>query len=150
MKTRPGASASFSCLSLFPYLIVKIQNSFLCMCWRRVFCFFDHNPWETNLKSIPFKVVLNWKQCSCDVITRKVYFVNFFKRVLKLFFEAKIKLYTFKVQTVYPEVTNKFSVWFFFPFMAKTIIGWLLLYLLEEQSRTRVTSERNRQCQQEL
>jgi hypothetical protein len=42
------------------------------MCSRRIFCFSDHSPWETNLKSIPFKVVLSWKQCSCDVITRKV------------------------------------------------------------------------------
>ena len=27
-----GYSASFSCLRLFPHLLVKIQNSFLCMC----------------------------------------------------------------------------------------------------------------------
>ena len=36
---------------------------FLCMCWRRIFCFSDHNQWETNLKSILFKVVLIWKPC---------------------------------------------------------------------------------------
>ena len=27
-----GYSASFSCLRLFPHLLVKIPNSFLCMC----------------------------------------------------------------------------------------------------------------------
>ena len=27
-----GSSASFSCLRLFLHLLVKIQNSFLCMC----------------------------------------------------------------------------------------------------------------------
>ena len=27
-----GYSASFSCLRLFPHLLFKIQNSFLCMC----------------------------------------------------------------------------------------------------------------------
>ena len=27
-----GYSALFSCLTLFPHLLVKIQNSFLCMC----------------------------------------------------------------------------------------------------------------------
>ena len=27
-----GPSASVSCLSLFSHLLVKIQNSFLCMC----------------------------------------------------------------------------------------------------------------------
>jgi hypothetical protein len=49
------ASASFSCLiKLISTFIVKIQNYFLCMCWRRMFCFSDHSPWETNLKSIPF------------------------------------------------------------------------------------------------
>jgi hypothetical protein len=62
------------------------------MCWRRMLCFFVHSQWEKNLKSIPFKVVLSWKQCSCDVITRKVYyenlrkipqFVNNYKRFLK-------------------------------------------------------------------
>jgi hypothetical protein len=42
-------------------------------------CFSDHNPRETILKSIPFKVVLSWKQCSCDVITGKVYSI---KRIL--------------------------------------------------------------------
>jgi hypothetical protein len=30
---------------LFPHLIVIIQKSFLCMCWRRMFCFSDHTPW---------------------------------------------------------------------------------------------------------
>ena len=58
-----GNSASFSCLRLFPHLLVKVQNSFWCMCWRRMFCFSYHNPWETNLKSILFKVVLIWKPC---------------------------------------------------------------------------------------
>jgi hypothetical protein len=38
------------------------------MCWRRMFCLSVHSPWEKNLKSFPFKVVLSWKQCSCDVI----------------------------------------------------------------------------------
>jgi hypothetical protein len=55
-------------------------------------CFFVHSQWEKNLKSIPFKVFLSWKQCSCDVITGKVYyenlrkipqFVNNYKRFLK-------------------------------------------------------------------
>jgi hypothetical protein len=46
---------------------------FSCMCWRRMFCFSVHSPWETNLKSFPFKVVLSWKQCSCDVIIERVY-----------------------------------------------------------------------------
>jgi hypothetical protein len=36
-------------------------------------CFFARSQWEKNLKSIPFKGVLSWKQCSCDVITGKVY-----------------------------------------------------------------------------
>ena len=27
-----GSSVSFLCLRLFPHLLVKIQNSFLCMC----------------------------------------------------------------------------------------------------------------------
>jgi hypothetical protein len=63
--------ASFSCLSSFPHLIVKIQIFFLCMCWRRMLCFSGHSPWETNLKSIPFKVVQSSKQCSCDVITER-------------------------------------------------------------------------------
>ena len=38
-----------------------------------LFCSTDHSTWETNLKFIPFKVVLSWKQYSCDVITGKVY-----------------------------------------------------------------------------
>ena len=58
-----GYSASFACLRLFPHLLVKFQNSFLCMCCRRMFCCSDHSPWETNLKSISFKVVLSWKPC---------------------------------------------------------------------------------------
>jgi hypothetical protein len=39
------------------------------MCWRRIFCSSDHSLWETNLKSIPFKVVEN--SVSRDVITEK-------------------------------------------------------------------------------
>ena len=78
LKTRtrlnsPGYSASFSCLRLFAHLLVKFQNYFLCMCCRRMFCFSDHSPWETNLKAIPFKVVLSWNRGSRDVITGKVY-----------------------------------------------------------------------------
>jgi hypothetical protein len=38
-----------------------------------MFCFSVHSPWEKNLKSFPFKVVLSWKQCSCDVIIERVY-----------------------------------------------------------------------------
>ena len=34
--TGHGLSASLSCLRLFPHLLVEIQNSFLCMCWRRL------------------------------------------------------------------------------------------------------------------
>jgi hypothetical protein len=40
------------------------------MFWRRMFCFSVHSPWEKNLKSFPIKMVLSWKQCSCDVIER--------------------------------------------------------------------------------
>jgi hypothetical protein len=57
----------------FPQLLVKIKNSISCMCWRRMFCFSVHGPWEKNLKFFPFKVVLSWKQCSCDVIIERVY-----------------------------------------------------------------------------
>ena len=39
-----GCSASFSYLGLFPHLLVKIQNSFLCMCSRRMFCFSENSP----------------------------------------------------------------------------------------------------------
>jgi hypothetical protein len=89
-------SASFSCLSLFPHLIIKIQNYFICMCWRRMFCFSDHIPWETNLKSIPFKVVLSWKLCSCDVITRNVYWIliSFFDIQILELCTAKLHLVT--------------------------------------------------------
>ena len=59
----PWPWASFSCLSLFPCLIVKIPNSFLCICWRRMFWASDHSLWEINLKSTLFKVVLCLKQC---------------------------------------------------------------------------------------
>ena len=62
-RLRYGSSASFSCLRLFPHLLVKFENSFLCMCCRKMFCFSDHSPWKTNLKSIPFKVALSWKPC---------------------------------------------------------------------------------------
>jgi hypothetical protein len=31
------------------------------------------NGIASEKKSSPFKVVLSWKQCSCDVITGKVY-----------------------------------------------------------------------------
>ena len=60
-------------LKLIPHLLVKIKNYFPCTCWRRLFCFFVHSPWEKNLKSFPFKMVLSWKQCSCDVIIARVY-----------------------------------------------------------------------------
>jgi hypothetical protein len=53
--------------------LIKIQNFFSRMCWRRMFCFSVHSPWEKNLKSFPFKMVLSWKQCSCDVIIERVY-----------------------------------------------------------------------------
>ena len=58
--TGNGNSASFSYLRFFPHLLVKIQNCFLCTCWRKMFCFSDHNTWETKLKSVSFKVVLIW------------------------------------------------------------------------------------------
>jgi hypothetical protein len=63
---------------VFVFKLISTFNSqnpkfFLCMCWRRMFCFSDHSPWKINLKSILFKVVLSWKQCICDVITGKVY-----------------------------------------------------------------------------
>ena len=57
---RNGNSASFSYSRFFPHLLVKIQNCFLCMCWRKMFCFSDHSSWETKLKSVSFKVVLIW------------------------------------------------------------------------------------------
>jgi hypothetical protein len=31
-----------------------------------------HSPWEKNLKSFPFNMVLSWKQCSCDVIIERM------------------------------------------------------------------------------
>jgi hypothetical protein len=55
------------------HLLIKIQNYFSRMCWRRIFCFSLHSPWEKSLKSFPFKMVLSWKQCSCDVIIGRVY-----------------------------------------------------------------------------
>jgi hypothetical protein len=58
----------------FPHLLAKMKNSFSCMCSRRMFCFSVHIPWEKNLKSFPFKVVLSWKQRSCDVIIERVYY----------------------------------------------------------------------------
>jgi hypothetical protein len=36
-----------------------------------MFFFSDHSSWETNLKSIPSKVVISWKQCSCDVLPER-------------------------------------------------------------------------------
>jgi hypothetical protein len=56
------------------FVLIKIKNYFSCMCWRRMFYFSVHSPWEKNLKSFPFKVVLSWKQCSCDVIIERVYY----------------------------------------------------------------------------
>jgi hypothetical protein len=50
------------------HILIKIQNCFSGMCWRRTFCFSLHSPWEKNLKSFLLKMVLSWKQCSCDVI----------------------------------------------------------------------------------
>jgi hypothetical protein len=58
---------------LFPHLLVKINNYFSFTCWRAMFCFSVHSPWEKNLKSFPFKMVLSWKQCSCDVIIDRMY-----------------------------------------------------------------------------
>ena len=57
------------------YCMVKIKNSFLCMCWRRnCSASLSAQPMRKKLKSFPFKVVLSWKlQCSCDVITERVY-----------------------------------------------------------------------------
>ena len=38
-----GHSTSFSCFRLCQHLLVKIQNYFLSLYWRRMFCFSDHN-----------------------------------------------------------------------------------------------------------
>jgi hypothetical protein len=57
---------------VFALMLISIfigQNK----CWRRMFCFSVHCPWEKDLKSFPFKVILSWKQCSCDVIIARVY-----------------------------------------------------------------------------
>jgi hypothetical protein len=40
---------------------------------KKMFCFSVYNPWEKTLKSFPFKVILSWKQCGCDVIIERVY-----------------------------------------------------------------------------
>jgi hypothetical protein len=66
-------------LKLIPTFIGQNKEFFSCMCWRRMFCFSVHSPWEKNLKSFPFKVVLSRKQCSCDIINVRVYY-----RVTKL------------------------------------------------------------------
>ena len=54
-------------------LLVKIQNSFLCKCWRRMFCFSNHSPCKQTWN--PFN--LRWSEVenrvSPDVITGKVY-----------------------------------------------------------------------------
>jgi hypothetical protein len=55
-------------LKLISTFIGQNKEFFLCMCWRRMFCFSLHSPWEKNLKSFLLKMVLSWKQCSCDVI----------------------------------------------------------------------------------
>jgi hypothetical protein len=51
-------------LMLISIFIDQNPNFFPCMCWRRMFCFSVHSPWEKSLKSFPFKVVLRWKQCT--------------------------------------------------------------------------------------
>jgi hypothetical protein len=62
------------------------------MCWRRMFCFSDHNTWETNLKYIPFKVVLSWKQCSCDVNTGKAYWIKLVSNLRLLVNIGRVKI----------------------------------------------------------
>ena len=56
-----------------------VRILFLCMCWRRMFCSSYHSSWETNLKSIPFKVLLSWKQCSSWRNYRKGLLVGHFQ-----------------------------------------------------------------------
>ena len=51
-------------LMLISIFIDQNPISFSRMCWRRMFCFSVHSPWEKNLKSFPFKMVPSWKQCS--------------------------------------------------------------------------------------
>jgi hypothetical protein len=61
---------------VFVLMLISIfidKNQITRMRWRRMFCFSAHSPWEKNLKSFPFKVVLSWKQCSCDVIIERMY-----------------------------------------------------------------------------
>ena len=41
-------------LMLFSIFIDQNPKFFLCMCWRRMFCFSVHSPWEKSLKSFPF------------------------------------------------------------------------------------------------
>jgi hypothetical protein len=72
-KTRLHDLEPRSRVNAYFHLLIKIQNCFSGMCWRRMFCFSLHSPWEINLKSFPFKMVLSWKQCSCDVIIERVY-----------------------------------------------------------------------------
>jgi hypothetical protein len=62
-------------LMLISIFIDQNPKCFSRMCWRRMFCFSLHSPWETNLKFFPFKMVLSWKQCNCDVIIERVYYL---------------------------------------------------------------------------
>ena len=74
-KTRlRGQEGPWPLSLVFVFKLISTFNSqnpkfFLCMCWRRMFCFSDHSPWETNLKSIPFKVVLSCPPKTVLVVT---------------------------------------------------------------------------------
>jgi hypothetical protein len=58
---------TWSLVFVLMLISIFIDQNPLCM-----FYFSVHSPWEKNLKSFPFKVVLSWKQCSCDVIIERV------------------------------------------------------------------------------
>ena len=60
------------------------------MCWRRMFYFSDYGQWETNLKSIPFKMVQSWKYCSSwkHCSSRKGLLTLFSPRPWNLYMEA--------------------------------------------------------------
>jgi hypothetical protein len=72
-------------LMLISIRIDQNPKFFSCMCWRRMFCFSAHSPREKYLTSFPFKVVLSWKQCSCDVIIERVYCKRYFFTYRRIF-----------------------------------------------------------------
>jgi hypothetical protein len=52
----------------------KIKKLFYARVERGCSAYFRIASEKKNLKPIPFKVDLSWKQCSCDVITGKFYY----------------------------------------------------------------------------